>query len=62
MEGASNRLIDVEDLNEDELVALHAFYGKLVTMARRDAKLTASHSIEEAQTRHARKARFVAKG
>jgi low affinity Fe/Cu permease len=62
MEGASNRLIDVEDLNEDELVALHAFYGKLVTMARRDVKLTASHSIEEAQTRHARKVRFVAKG
>jgi low affinity Fe/Cu permease len=52
LEGASNRLIDVEDLNEDELRALHAFYTKLVSMARQDAKLTESHSIEEAHARH----------
>src|SRR5690242_20181287 len=30
MEGASNRLIDVEELSEDELVALHKYYAKLV--------------------------------
>ncbi|MEO8481473.1 MAG: low affinity iron permease family protein [Acidobacteriota bacterium] len=52
MEGASNRLIDVEDLNEDELRALHVFYSKLVTMSRKDLKLTQSHSIEEAHERH----------
>jgi low affinity Fe/Cu permease len=56
MEGASNRLIDVEDMTEDELRALHSFYGRLVTMARKDGSLTQSHSIEEAQARHARKA------
>ena len=57
MDGASNRLIDVEDLTEEELKTLHRFYGKLVAMARKDDSVTKSHSIEEAQVRHARKAR-----
>jgi low affinity Fe/Cu permease len=57
MEGASNRLIDIEDLNEDELTALHRHYAELVAMARNDATLTHSHSVEEAQERHQRKRR-----
>ncbi len=52
MEGASNRLIDVEDLNEDELRTLHKYYGVLASMAKRDARLTESHSVEEAESRH----------
>ena len=52
IEGASNRLIDVEDLSEEELVALHRFYAQLVGMARKDSTLTASHSVEEAEARH----------
>jgi len=56
MEGASNRLIDVEDLSEQELDALHRHYQRLVQMARQDAKLTQSHSVEEAEARHERKA------
>jgi low affinity Fe/Cu permease len=52
MDGASNRLIDIEDLSEDELVTLHRHYRKLVDMARKDRALTESHSVEEAQTRH----------
>jgi low affinity Fe/Cu permease len=55
VEGASNRLIDVEDLSEEELVALHRFYGRLVKMAKKDQSLTASHSVEEADARHAKK-------
>ncbi len=57
MAGASNRLIDCEDLNEDELRTLHLHYGALVSMARKEQSLTMSHSVEEAQDRHARKAR-----
>ena len=57
LQGASNRLIDVEDLNEEELHTLHRHYAKLVSMARKDGSLTESHSVEEAQTRHSRKAR-----
>ena len=52
LEGASNRLIDVEDLSESELETLHKHYQKLVQMAKRDLKLTQSHSIEEAEVRH----------
>ncbi len=32
VQGASNRLIDVEDLTEEELRALHRHYAKLVAM------------------------------
>jgi low affinity Fe/Cu permease len=55
IDGASNRLIDVEDLSEEELVALHQFYAQLVRMAKKDHTLTASHSVEEAEIRHASK-------
>jgi low affinity Fe/Cu permease len=55
IDGASNRLIDVEDLSEEELVALHRFYAQLVRMARKDNTLTASHSVEEAEARHVAK-------
>ena len=53
--GASNRLIDVESLSEEELETLHRFYGELATLAKRDIKLSQSHSIEEARLRHAKK-------
>ncbi len=55
LEGASNRLIDVEDLTEGEIVLLHKYYQKLAAMAKHDIKLTQSHSIEEAEVRHERK-------
>ena len=55
IEGASNRLIDVEDLSEEELRTLHKYYQRLVTMAKSDTKLTHSHSIEEAEHRHSEK-------
>src|SRR6476646_96991 len=55
--GASNRLIDIEDLAEDELQALHRYYARLASMAKRDDSLTRSHSIDEAQEQHVRKSR-----
>ena len=55
IQGASNRLIDVEDLTEEELDRLKAFYRKLATMAKRDADLGQSHSVEEAEIVHRRK-------
>jgi low affinity Fe/Cu permease len=53
--GASNRLIDVENLTEDELERLHRFYHQLAEMAKRDVDLGRSHSVEEAETRHRQK-------
>ena len=53
--GASNRLIDVENLNEAELKQLHIFYQTLARMAKSDSHLGQSHSIDEAAARHHRK-------
>lgn len=53
--GASSRLIDVESLSEEELNVLRRHYHRLVTMAKHDATLTESHSVEEAEVRHKRK-------
>jgi low affinity Fe/Cu permease len=55
LNGASNRLIDVEDLSEAELHTLHAHYRRLAEMAKHDRDLHASHSIDEAEERHRRK-------
>ena len=52
LEGASNRLINVEELTEDEVRTLHQHYRKLVEIAQREGNLTRSHSIEEAEVRH----------
>jgi low affinity Fe/Cu permease len=52
VEGASNRLISVEDLSEAELQTLRRHYQRLVEMAKHDLKVTQSHSIEEAEARH----------
>ena len=55
IEGASNRLIDVEDLSEDEIEILHKHFQKLARMAKTDSDISQSHSIEEAESRHERK-------
>ncbi len=55
VKGASNRLIDVEDLSEAELRLLHHHYARLVTMSKKEVDLQQSHSIEEAEVRHTRK-------
>jgi low affinity Fe/Cu permease len=55
LQGASNRLINVEDLTEHEVATLHRHYQTLAQIAKRDTTLTASHSVEEAETRAARK-------
>src|ERR1041384_5074301 len=55
LEGASNRLIDVEDLTEPEIDALRNYYKRLIELARTDDVLTTTHSIEEAAERHGTK-------
>jgi low affinity Fe/Cu permease len=55
VQGASNRLINVEDLSEEELDLLHRHYRHLVELAKREHDLTRSHTIEEARKRHVEK-------
>jgi low affinity Fe/Cu permease len=57
IQGASNRLVDVESLSEKELETLHRYYGELATLARSAANVTESHSVEEARARHSAKAK-----
>jgi len=61
MQGASNRLIDVEDLSEAEIDALRRYYRKLIELARTDDNLTATHSVEEAASRHGSKYKIKAR-
>jgi low affinity Fe/Cu permease len=57
LEGASNRLIDVESLTEHELEVLHKHYARLAQKSQQETNITQSHSIEEAEQRHKQKAR-----
>src|SRR5262245_51498308 len=45
--GASSRLLNVEDLSEEQLVLLHQRYEALAQSAANDRDRTISHSIEE---------------
>jgi low affinity Fe/Cu permease len=49
---ASNRLVCVEELTEEEMKVLQKFYSKLSNMAKLEGKITESHSIEEAEQFH----------
>ena len=51
-QGASNRLIEVEELTDAELQTLKKFYIQLSELAKKDNDLTCTHSIEEAEDKH----------
>ena len=55
VQGASNRLVDVESLSEKELETLHRHYAELSKLASRAVDITESHSIDEARGRHTAK-------
>jgi low affinity Fe/Cu permease len=50
--GPSNRLVDVEELTEEELNILAQFYRRLSERAKKERDISASHSIEEADLKH----------
>ena len=52
LEGASNRLIDVEEFSEKELRTLHKHFETLARLAAEESNIAQSHSIEEADRRH----------
>jgi low affinity Fe/Cu permease len=57
MEGASNRLIDVESLTERELATLRRHYQELTSLAKEETDVLKSHSVEEARSLHRAKTR-----
>ena len=54
-ERASNRLIDVEDLTQEELEILKKFYIRLSELAEKENDLFSSHSVDEATGQHKHK-------
>jgi low affinity Fe/Cu permease len=54
-ERASNRLIDVEDLTQEELEVLKKFYVRLSELAEQEKDLFSSHSVDEATAHHKHK-------
>jgi low affinity Fe/Cu permease len=54
---ASNRLIDIEDLTEDELEVLKKYYIKLSDLAEKENDLYSTHSIDDAGEVHNQKKR-----
>jgi low affinity Fe/Cu permease len=55
IEGASNRLISVEDLSDEDLEVLHSHYRELGLMSERESHIAESHSVNEAKARHEKK-------
>jgi low affinity Fe/Cu permease len=51
-EKASNRLVDIEDLTEEEIQVLKNFYVNLADKAEKDLDLHSSHSLDEAEENH----------
>ena len=54
-EGTSNRMVDIEDLTEEELDSLHKFYVTLSDLAEKEDDLTCTHSIDAANENQQRK-------
>ncbi len=51
MDGASNRLVNIEDITEEELHLLHQHYQTLADLAKGEGSIRESHSIDEAEKR-----------
>jgi len=52
---ASNRLVNVEDLTEEDLETLKKFYASLAELAQQERDIHRSHSLDEAQLQHTNK-------
>lgn len=51
-ERASNRMVDLEDMTEEELDRLHKFYERLSDLAEKEDDIHTSHSIDAAEKAH----------
>lgn len=51
-EYASNRLVDVEGMTEDEMLVIQKYYVYLSKLTKKEESLRSSHSIDEAKEQH----------
>lgn len=54
-EMASNRLVDVENITEDELKVIQKYYSRLSSLTKSSESLKESHSLDEAEDNHKNK-------
>jgi low affinity Fe/Cu permease len=54
---ASNRLIDAEELGEDELETIKNFYQQLSKLSAKEKNIFATHSLDEAKRNQSTKSR-----
>lgn len=54
-EYASNRLIDIEDMTEQEMEVVKKYYAKLAGLSKQAQNLHESHSLDEAKENHEEK-------
>jgi len=59
---ASNRMVAIEEMSEDELKVLQKYFKHLAEMAEKEMSLKESHSIAEANEHHERKISVKSKG
>jgi low affinity Fe/Cu permease len=55
---ASNRIVSIEDMTEEELRTLQKYYNRLAQLAMKEKHIRSSHSIEEAEELHQMKKNF----
>ncbi len=51
-EFASNRMVNVEDMSEEELKIIQKYYSKISDFTKKEESLQQSHSIDEASENH----------
>lgn len=54
---ASNHMIDVEDMTEEELEVIEQYYAKLAELAKKQKNIKEAYSLEQAHMRHDKKKR-----
>src|SRR5476651_1194136 len=54
-QGASNRMVNIEDLTEKDLDLLHRFYVRLSNLAETEDDITCTHSIDATEENHQHK-------
>ena len=52
---ASNRIVSVEDMTEEEMKVLQKYYSRLAEMSKNEENIHTSHSIKEAEENHEQK-------
>jgi low affinity Fe/Cu permease len=52
---ASNRMVAIEDLSDEELAMLHKFYSRLGQLASKEGGVKRTHSLDDADRQHAQK-------